>query len=402
MCPIRNRADSFRRAASLTFDRDVLLDVSRPIWRAWRGKLPTGIDRVCLAYLEHFKDRAKAVVQRKGLRVILSNADSDRLFRLILAGSAAGRLDWIKLAVSLLPTLLRREASSGSLYLNVGHTGLDDPSLPQWISDNRLRAVFMVHDLIPLTHPEFCREGEPAKHKKRMANMVASATGIIGNSAATLFELEQYAASHGSPLPPSIAALIAGHQPHRREAATPTENPYFITLGTIEGRKNHLLLLRVWKRFVRDLGPAAPKLVIVGQRGWEADKAFQILDEPGDLDNFVVEMSDCDDDQLAGLIAGSRALLMPSFVEGFGLPVVEALQLGAPVIASDLPVYRELAGEIPTFLDPHDEDSWDAMIRRFAGDDAERERQLAAMPSYSAPSWPEHFRQVEAWLETIV
>ena len=388
-------------SGSLTTSRDILLDVSRLIWRAWRGKLPTGIDRVCLAYLEHFKGRARAVVQRKGLRFILSNADSDRLFGLILERPAATRLDWIELALALSPSLLRRQTSAGSIYLNVGHTGLDEPSLPHWIAENRLRAVFMVHDLIPLTHPQFCRAGEARKHERRITNMIASASGIIGNSVATLFELEQFAGSQSRSLPPTIAALIAGHQPSLPSSSAQSVSPYFITLGTIEGRKNHVLLLRIWQRLVRDLASEAPKLMIVGQRGWEADEAFAILDDPGDLNGVVVEMSDCDDEQLECLISGSRALLMPSFVEGFGLPVTEALQLSTPVIASDLPVYREIAGEIPTFLDPLDENGWEVMIRQFLEDGAERQRQLVAMPAYLAPSWPEHFRRVEAWLETI-
>ena len=63
--------------------RDVLLDVSRLIWRLWRGRLPTGVDRVCLAYLDHFRSRSRAVVQRRGQYFILDERQSDRLFDLL-------------------------------------------------------------------------------------------------------------------------------------------------------------------------------------------------------------------------------------------------------------------------------------------------------------------------------
>ena len=65
--------------------REILLDVSRLIWRLWRGRLPTGIDRVCLEYVAHFAPRARAVVQFKGRIVVLDRASSIRLFALMLS-----------------------------------------------------------------------------------------------------------------------------------------------------------------------------------------------------------------------------------------------------------------------------------------------------------------------------
>ena len=102
------------------------------------------------------------------------------------------------------------------------------------------------------------------------------------------------------------------------------------------------------------VGDQAPDLIIIGQRGWEASEAIAMLDEPGPLQGHVHELGRCTDKEMGDLLTGARAMLMPSFVEGFGLPIVEALQLGVPVIASDLPVFRELAGGILTYLDPGD------------------------------------------------
>src|SRR6185503_14737126 len=96
-----------------------------------------------------------------------------------------------------------------------------------------------------------------------------------------------------------------------------------------------------------------------------------------------------------------RALLMPSFAEGFGLPVAEALQLGTPVIASDLPVFREFAGDIPTYVDVLDGLGWMSTIMSFTGESLERERQIQAMSSYRAPTWETHFEVVDEWLKTI-
>jgi glycosyltransferase involved in cell wall biosynthesis len=161
------------------------------------------------------------------------------------------------------------------------------------------------------------------------------------------------------------------------------------------------MLFRVWDELVKTVGAAAPILIVVGGRGWEAEEVSARLDELGQLQSSVQEISACNDDELAAWIAGARALLMPSFVEGFGLPVVEALQLGTPVIASDLPVYREIVGDKPTYLDPSDVSAWRQAISDFNADGPERRRQLAAIQGYRGPTWDEHFRVVEAWLAEL-
>src|SRR5207248_10247409 len=88
--------------------RSILIDVSRLIWRVWRGGLPTGIDRVCLAYVEHFRSRAQAVVQRKGRYYVLSDRHSDLLFELFSRGSRGFRREFMQLAVRAFPAEIGR------------------------------------------------------------------------------------------------------------------------------------------------------------------------------------------------------------------------------------------------------------------------------------------------------
>ncbi len=83
-----------------------------------------------------------------------------------------------------------------------------------------------------------------------------------------------------------------------------------------------------------------------------------LLDRCVALKDHVTELPRCDDHELATWLAHAQALLFPSFIEGFGMPLVEALMLGVPVIASDLPVFREIAGDIPCYLDPIDGPGW--------------------------------------------
>lgn len=382
-------------------EREFLIDVSRLIWRVWTGRHPTGIDRVCLAYLDHFGPRAQAVLQRNGLLRILTPRQSDRLFALLLRGGREFRKGF----ALMLPGIALRGTGNGDcegrIYLNIGHTGLDEPSLPDWVRRRRIKAVYLIHDLIPITHPEFCREGEAEKHLVRMAHVLDSATGIIANSQVTLDEFANHARRQGKAMPASTSAWISGNPIPEGTSRSAMDRPYFVAVGTIEGRKNHILLLKIWQYLVEQLGSEAPRLLIIGQRGWEAEHALAMLDRNPALRGPVRELGDCDDVELARLIAGARALLMPSFAEGFGLPVVEALQLGTPVIASDLPVFREIAGDIPTYLDPTDGAGWQREILAFQRDCPERVRQLATMQGYRAPDWAQHFVKVEAWLKTL-
>lgn len=381
--------------------RDLLLDVTRLVWRVWSGRLPTGIDRVCLAYLDHYAPRALAVIQRNELRMVLSAQHSERLFALLREGGPGFRL---RLTVLLGAAALSRGpdgSTRGWTYLNIGHTGLDAPGLAGWLARQGWKAVYLVHDLIPISHPEFCRPGESRRHRQRMRTVLDSAAGVIANSAATRDALADFAAREHRPVPRCQVAWLASPEQTPPAELAPPNRPTFVMIGTIEGRKNHLLLLHLWEKLAKELGPATPKLVLIGQRGWEADEVFALLDRSPRLKGYVRELGRCDDATMFGWLDHARALLMPSFIEGFGIPVIEALQRGVPVIASDLPVFREIAGDIPLYLDPLDGQGWEAAIRAYCSDTPDRVRQLAAMPSFHAPSWDDHFAKVDGWLKAL-
>ena len=384
-------------------ERPLLLDVTRLIWRRWVGRLPTGIDRVCLAYLDHYRGQSQAVIQRRGFRRILSEAASDRLFETLVAPGPSPRTDLVHIIGGARLRTFQALRGRGRLYLNVGHTALQDQGYLAWTRAAGVRPVYMVHDLIPITHPEYCRAGEAQRHAQRVRNMLASAVGIIGNSQATLDSLEEFAATKSMGTPAEIAAPL-GTEMRSGTLATVarTERPTFVVLGTIEGRKNHLILLQIWARLVRAYGMNAPRLLVIGQRGWECEQVFDLLDRSEALRGVVVEVGHCSDTELNGHLAAARALLFPSLAEGYGLPLVEALSAGTPVIASDLPVFREIGQGVPDLLDPLDGPAWEQAILSYAGNDsAAREAQIVRLAGYRAPTWDEHFERVDAWLATL-
>ena len=384
-------------------DRPILLDVTRLIWRRWVGRLPTGIDRVCLAYLDRYRGEAQAVIQYRGFRRILTDASSDRLFDILQKPRRSLRRDlggfvareWVRSGKRLL--------GRGRLYLNVGHTALQEQSYLEWTQAADVRPVYMIHDLIPITHPEFCRAGESERHVERVRNMLASAVGIIGNSRATLDSLASFAATEGAATPDMLVAPLGiGSRLDEPDSPPKLDRPIFIMLGTIEARKNHLLMLQIWARLVRAYGSDAPRLLIIGQRGWECEQVFDLLDRSEELRDAVLEISDCSDAEVDAHLRNARALLFPTLVEGYGLPLIEALALGTPVIASDLPVFHEIGQEIPDFIDPLDGPAWQAVIISYAQEESvARAAQVARLAHYRAPTWESHFTSVNAWLETL-
>ena len=175
------------------------------------------------------------------------------------------------------------------------------------------------------------------------------------------------------------------------------ERPYFVCIGTIEARKNHLLLLNIWRQLAGALGDAAPALVLIGQRGWETESAVDMLERCPALRGLVFEHGNLPDAQVNRLVRGARALVLPSFAEGFGFPLIEALAQGIPVICSDLAPLRENGREVPEYLNPLDGVGWASAIIDYAlPASPRRDAQLRRLAGWRPPSWETHFADVEA------
>lgn len=372
----------------------LLIDVTRLLGRLLKGRLPTGVDRVGIEYLRHFRFRSRLAVRLGRYFLVLPETASDRLaLRLLNPGSR------LCLFVILLCDIWRwRRPLPGAWLINTGHSGLEHAAYPDWIASHRMKLLVFIHDLIPISHPQFSREGESEKHRLRIGNALVSATGIVVNSSDTLSNLCAYANAHGLPMPPAAVALLAPAQLPSAPVIRPLPGPYFLMLGTLEGRKNHALLLSVWRR----MPSSGPKLVLIGQRGWRCQAVFDALDHDPQLSGKVLELSRCSDQELAGWLKYAQALLFPSRVEGYGMPLVESLAAGTPVIASQLPVFQEIVGQIPDYLDPLDAMAWETLILDYNRTDSpSRKAQLVRLRDYQSPSWAAHFAVVDNLLNTL-
>ncbi|MDC8753785.1 glycosyltransferase family 1 protein [Erythrobacter sp. sf7] len=392
-------------------DAPRLLDVSRLVWRRWTGTRSTGIDRICLAWLDHYAAEAQAVVIHRRGKSILPRTASQALFQTLRRPDQAER-DVFRFRREVLGLMLRhgihlrdRLGGGGRLWLNPGHTGLDATGMAEWCRKRSVRPVYLVHDLIPITNPEFCRDGEYERHRRRMWTVLATGAGVVANSVHTFDTLAEFARAQGLKMPPSIA-IWPGTPRLPAVCASQPDKATFVVLGTIEGRKNHRLLLSVWQDLLASASRLAsqeciPELIIVGRRGWQADDVFAMLDGM-DFKGSVHEVGPLDDVQLARLLGRARALLFPSLAEGYGIPLMEALAAGVPVIASDLPVFREIGQGIPELLPASDHAAWRAAILDYADPmSARREGQLRRMAAFTVHEWRNHFAELDGFLESL-
>lgn len=395
---------------------EIILDISRLLSRSFHAA-PTGIDRVEYVYarelLERIPERlAFAAVHPAGGYYGRLNGAAVRQFLAFTAArwrnssakdEAAGRAAVIRHLIALRPRPVPR-ARSPRVYLQVSPHHLDDPDqVGAILRAEGARFVTLVHDVIPLTHPEFARPQGAAEHRRRIRTIDRYADGIIGNSQATIDALGPFmtrsmegrslCVAHFGADPPDIFGGASHAVPSR---------PYFVYISTIEPRKNHLLLLNVWRRLVERLGDQAPVLVLIGRRGWENENVVDMLERAEILRGHVIEAGSVPDTEMHALVAGARAMLMPSFEEGFGIPVIEALSVGVPVICSDIVAHREVGGEAPDYLDPLDGLGWMRLIEAYAlPDSPEREAQAARIKAWRAPQWRDYFDIIMQLLDDV-
>jgi glycosyltransferase involved in cell wall biosynthesis len=392
----------------------IIFDVSRLVRRGHLAA-PTGIDRVEQEYLsflleqQHYSVTFEAFVP-PGRWVSLSQAAVRRLGtasrqRWREGGAAASVLSALR---HFRPPRVPRRASESDhpLFLTVSHPRSE--ATAQW----RRRAdrcggklCYFVHDLIPIEYPEYARARDAEVNRARIASAAAMADGLLVNSDSTAHSVRRFRNGHGVPPIAKLPFGITLPSPPGGQEDLPArlrERPYFLILGTIEPRKNHLLLLKLWRELAAGGGDAAPMLVLAGRRGWENASILAMIDRSPALKTAMVELAAPSDATLYGLMRHARALLAPSFAEGFGLPVAEALGCGCPVIASDIAAHREVGGDAPLYLHPLDAAAWMAAVRDFAKPDSElRLRHVQAARAWSPNDWGGHFSRLTEFLERL-
>ncbi len=396
-----------------------LLDLTRLVSRLPDRTL-TGVDRVELAWLA---DRLGAaaplwvlvrtrfgflLLDRTGAQGLMDRLQGrvpwgplDLLGRLSRRGSVAHRrvladLRRLALARSVhrrLWAMLRRHVPQGTPCINLGHTTLRADLLGQ-VRRAGLPVVAMVHDTIPLTHPHLSRAGTVGPFLTKMEVLCRHADLLIHTAAATRATTEAVLASLG-PVPPGVVAPLGVSVPDPAPQDLPATladmTRFFLSVGTLEPRKRQMMLLDLWEDLAKDPEvPCLPTLVLAGSRGWLSEAEFARLEASPLYGTTVLEVPGLSDGALAALYTRADALLMPSVVEGYGLPPLEAAALGCPVVLTDLPVYRETLGSFPIYVESDDMYLWRTVVKQMIAGPPAHRQQTTIVP----PEWSQHVATV--------
>jgi glycosyltransferase involved in cell wall biosynthesis len=234
-----------------------------------------------------------------------------------------------------------------------------------------------VHDLSFVRAPETATPVLKAYLDKVVPRSVWRATHVLADSQATKDDL---VALYGTP-PNKVTVLLGGVNPEfkpvtdmntrravRQRYQIP-DNPYIFSIGTVQPRKNYARLIEALAALGQEGGDV--HVVIAGGRGWLDGPIYQSVEKFG-LGERVHFTGFVRDEDLPALYAEARCLAYPSLYEGIGLPVLEAMACGIPVVTSNISSMPEVAGDAALLIDPYDVDALADALRRLLTDETLR------------------------------
>lgn len=253
--------------------------------------------------------------------------------------------------------------------------------LTAWFT--RIPTAVVVYDLVPWTNPDTANRRSATIERATIRPALRRCAALPCISEATRIDLVRrfpIAEPKASVIPLAADATFADPVP--APGHHELKNPYVLAVGTLEPRKNLERLIDAWVVLPPDVR-GAHELALVGPRGWDEDGILRkAIDHGARLLGHVTE------DELRALYAGASAFVYPSLYEGFGLPVLEAMAAGAPVITSNVSSLPEVAGDAALLIDPHDTAAIATAITELLSDTAlsdslrRRGRERAALYSW--------------------
>jgi len=242
----------------------------------------------------------------------------------------------------------------------------DYGAIARWLRDERrMRFGLLVHDLVPIRRPEWSHIGITRTFEDWYAAVLPFCDFILANSRHTAADVEAYTRETGialagpvQPVPVGAGFGPDGDGEEPGHAGLPTPGSYVLFVSTMEARKNHALVVRIWTALLAEVragrraAETVPDLVFAGRIGWLVADLVQQLDNVDWLGGRIRLVTNPTDGELRALYAGCLFTVFPSFHEGWGLPVTESLAAGKPCLCSDAAALPEAGGALCRYFDP--------------------------------------------------
>ena len=238
-------------------------------------------------------------------------------------------------------------------------------ALPEFPGPGKPVRMMTIYDIIPLIHPEYFADGFVEEFRPIVESFSSSNDFLFTISECTKNDVCSYfnmdpdrvfvtplAASPELYYPVSDESVI---QSVKKQFEIP-DGRYFLTLATVEKRKNLETSIRCFREIIKEPGCEDLSFVLVGTRGWKVQELLDEIDNDPQLQDRVVFTGFVPDQYLSAIYSGATGFLYPSLYEGFGLPPLEAMQCGVPVITSNTSSLPEVVGNAGVLVDPYDKD----------------------------------------------
>lgn len=274
----------------------------------------------------------------------IENKDNFKIIPLIAAKPLRNKFGW---NIWTLPRYLRRNPVD--IYLTQYITPFFIPK--------KIKIAAIIHDVSFKVYPQYIKFSDLFFLKILIPISLRRADKIIGVSKFTAEEIKKYYKATGDKV---VWIHNAVSDDFLRQDISPEKilsvkkkyalpNEYILYIGTLQPRKNIPVLIEAYAKIKHKIGA---KLVIAGGRGHNFDRRIDTAVSKLDLKNDVFFPGFIDEEDKAAIMKGARVFCFPSLYEGFGIPILEAMAAGTPVIASNIPPHREIAGESGLFFEP--------------------------------------------------
>jgi glycosyltransferase involved in cell wall biosynthesis len=291
-----------------------------------------------------------------------------------------------------------RDIPPGAIFLeldSIWNSPLKRSYLYPILKQNGVKIVTQIYDLIPITDPQFCHENTCANFMVYVGANLKYADLIVTSAQTTVDVLNDMTDRIG--IDRKNAAVVKLSSDFAKKslsggAVDPEvekvagSSRYILMLGTIEPRKNHSLLIDALESGLADCGV---KVIFAGRIGWNVKELEKRIKSHPMFGKKLFFFEKPDDVTVDYLYKHAFAVAFPTFNEGFGLPMIEAFMRGTPVIASDIPVLHEVAGDYADYFDPHSKDDLIRCVKELLSSEEKYAAKKARLKEYVPYTWDE-------------
>lgn len=275
------------------------------------------------------------------------------------------------------------------------------------LRDNGVKIAVFVHDIIPITHPQYCHQNTTFFFMDYIGAYLKYADIIITSTQTTLDAINDLSEKLGLPVKRGFVAPLGSDFKQQKNADEKVDGDvkkavgkkkYALIVGTIEPRKNHEILLKAFDKALFDKNLC---LVFAGRFGWNIDELKQKIENHPQLGKKFFHFSGANDATIDYLYKNAYLMLFPTFNEGFGLPLIESIERHTPVVASNCKVLQEIGTDFCDYFDPNNEDELAEIVSRYLDDPSEYERIKAHLSDYVPFTWDMSADRMEQALLTL-